>query len=280
MTSTTERIATDQGVVGIRRWGAGPPDVVLLHGAGGNRDSLAPLGDALAAAGLSVVSLSMPGRGGSDGTPIESLAAAARVVAATIDEVAPDGTVLLGHSMGGGIGFETALCTPARVRGLVLVATGARLRVHPSILAHAAATVDEGGHLAALSAAALRPDGPPTARTHVLMVEALTPGPVALADWQATDAFDRLAEAADLDLPVLVMAGEVDHLTPPRYAEYVVEQAPSAELVLLPGAGHWLPIEEATQVADAVAAFVRRLGAPDASASGNRPGLGPSRRAP
>lgn len=259
--STTIRIATDAGVAGIRRWGDGAPDVVLLHGAGGNRDSLAPLGDALAAAGLTVAAVSMPGRPGSDGDPVASIADGAAWLAALLAELAPDGTVLLGHSMGGGIAIETVLGTPARVRGLVLAATGARLRVHPDILAGAATTVADGGHLAEMSAAALRPDGPPTARSHVLTVSALTPGATALADWQVTDRFDRLDDVGDLDLPVLVVAGEVDRLTPPKYAQYVVDHAPSAELVLLPGAGHWLPVEEADQVADAVAAFVRRLGA-------------------
>lgn len=258
-TSTTVRVATDAGVAGLRRWGDGPPDVVLLHGAGGNRDSLAPLGDALADRGLAVVAVSMPGRPGSDPDPVDSIGAAAAWLAAVLHEVAPDGTVLLGHSMGGGIAIETALATPARLDGLVLVATGARLRVHPDILAGAEAAVEAGDHLAEMSAAALRPDGPPAARSHVLTVHALTPGPTALADWRATDAFDRLHDVGDLDLPVLAVAGEVDRLTPPKYAEHVAEHAPSVELVVIPGAGHWLPVEEAAPVADVVAAFVRRL---------------------
>ena len=262
MTSTTLRISTDLGLVGLRRWGDHAPDVVLVHGAGGNRDSLAPLGDALAAQGLGVVSLSLPGRDGSSGRPVTDLAEAAATVAAAVEVLAPDGAVLLGHSMGGGVVLEAALSTAAPIRGLVLVATGARLRVHPDILARAQETVEAGGHLAELSAAALRPDGPPTARTHVLTVEALTPGATALADWRATDDFDRLDAVGDIDVPVLAVTGEVDHLTPPRYAEFIADRAPSAELVVVPGAGHWVPVEEADRVADAVAAFVRRLLAP------------------
>ncbi len=259
MSSTTHRIVTDRGLVGVRRWGHTDPEVILVHGAGGNRDSLAPLGDALAAHGLAVASLSLPGRHGTPGPPATDLDESAAAVAAAVDVLAPAGTVLLGHSMGGGVVIEAVLSTGAPVRGLVLVATGARLRVHPDILGRAAETVEAGGHLAELSAAALRPDGPPTARTHVLTVEALTPGATALADWHATDGFDRLDTIGDLDVPVLAVAGEVDHLTPPRYAEFLADRAPSAELVVLPGAGHWVPVEEAAQVADAVAAFVRRL---------------------
>lgn len=259
MTSTTQRVPTGRGLVGVRRWGQGSPEIVLVHGAGGNRDSLAPLGDALVAAGLAVAALSLPGRDGSDGPPATELAASAAMVAAAVEVLAPDGTVLLGHSMGGGVVLEATLATGAAVRGLVLVATGARLRVHPDILRHAEETVEAGGHLAELSAAALRPDGPPAARSHVLTVEARTPGTSALEDWRATDRFDRLDDVAEIDVPVLAVAGELDHLTPPRYAAFVAEHAPSAELVVLPAAGHWLPVEDADRVADAVAAFVRRL---------------------
>ncbi len=257
--SRTLRVPTDDGVAGVRRWGEGPPDVVLCHGAGGNRDSLAPLGDALATHGLQVVAVALPGRPGSDGRPPQTIERAAAWLACVLAALAPEGTVVLGHSMGGGVAIETALGTEARLRGLVLAATGARLRVHPDILARAAETVEQGGHLAELGAAALRADGPPTARSHVLTADALTPGESALADWRSTDQFDRLSDVEDLDLPVLVVAGEVDRLTPVTYAEYLAEHAPSAELVVLPGAGHWLPVEEADHVADVVAAFVRRL---------------------
>lgn len=259
--SATVRLPTDHGVAGVRRWGQGPPDVVLVHGAGGNRDSLAPLGDALADHGLDVAAVSLPGRGGSDGTAVASMEHAAAWLAGVLAALAPAGAVLLGHSMGGGVAIETVLGTRARVRGLVLAATGARLRVHPEILANAAQTVEDGGHLAELSAASLRPDGPPRARAHVLTADALTPGDAALADWQATDRFDRLSDVEDLDLPVLVVAGDLDRLTPVKYAEFLAEHAPSAELIRLPGAGHWLPVEEAADVAAAVAAFVRRLDA-------------------
>ena len=49
-------------------------------------------------------------------------------------EVAGD-YVIVGHSVGGGVGIEHALVSPSkRLKGLVLLATGARLRVHPMIL--------------------------------------------------------------------------------------------------------------------------------------------------
>lgn len=260
--SRTERLTTPAGPVGLRRWGAGTPDVVLVHGAGGNRDSLAPLGDTLAARGLAVAAVSVPGRGDSGAEPARTVGAVAAWLAAVLGSLAPDGTVLAGHSMGGGVVLETALATDARVDGLVLLATGARLRVHPDILRRAATLVDEGRDLVEVSTAALRPDCSSAVRAHVVAAAGRTPGPSALADWRATDRFDRLDDLADLDLPVLAIAGTDDHLTPPTYAQFVADNAPDADVMVLSRAGHWLPVERADDVADLVTDFVARVAGP------------------
>jgi pimeloyl-ACP methyl ester carboxylesterase len=43
--------------------------------------------------------------------------------------------LVVGHSLGGGVAIEHALASPSeRLKGIVLLATGARLRVHPMIL--------------------------------------------------------------------------------------------------------------------------------------------------
>jgi pimeloyl-ACP methyl ester carboxylesterase len=260
--SQVRDVPTSVGMVGMRCWGDGPPEVVLLHGAGGNRDSLVPLGDAIAALGVPVATLSMPGRGGSDGDGITSIADVASWLAAVLDEVAPDGVVLLGHSMGGGIAIETALATDAALRGLVLVATGARLRVLPAILEHTAEVANQGGSLAEFSVASLEPDAPDHVRQQVMEAAAATPASVAAADWQATDAFDRLHDLDALDLPVLAVAGADDHLTPVRNVDWIEAHARNVRTAVLPNAGHWFPVERPAEVADLIAALLAQLGGP------------------
>lgn len=255
----SESMVTPAGPVGLRRWGAGAPAVVLVHGAGGNEDSLARLADALASRGLAVATVSLPGRGDSGTEPARTVADAAAWLEAVLATVAPDGAVLAGHSMGGGVVLETALATDASVHGLVLLATGARLRVHPDILQRAAELVDEGHDLVEVSTGALRPDCPPEVRVHAVQAAARTPGPSALVDWQVTDRFDRLDDVADLGQPVLAVAGADDQLTPPKYAHFVANHAPDAEAVVLADAGHWLPVERAAEVAELVIGFTCRV---------------------
>lgn len=161
-------------------------------------------------------------------------------------------SILVGHSYGGGVAIECALAAP--LAGLVLVSSGARLRVHPLVLeamrANAAAGAPTGASIG------WRPG---TSRELVARFDAqaaLVPSATTLVDWLAADAFDRLADVARIAVPTLVIGGTADELTPPKYARYLAATIPGAELALLEGAGHMCPIEDAARVAALVGAFV------------------------
>ena len=64
---------------------------------------------------------------------------------------------------------------------------------------------------------------------------------------------DTTASLARMDLPVLVVVGEEDGLTPPEVAREMAGRIPGARLDILPGAGHLTPLE-------APAEFNRSLG--------------------
>lgn len=231
--------------------------VFLCHGAGGDGGSCAALARVLEAeASVAAHALSYPGRadvpGPARGSVAELAAFVRDRVAATLGSLdAPH--VVLGHSMGGAVALEYALGAPAGLRALALVSTGARLRVHPSILA--ALSPGDAGRGAA-------PAGEAFARS--IEAAALTPRATALADWQAADAFDRMAEVHQIRTPTLILVGDADLLTPLKYARFLHDRIGGSELVVLPGAGHSLPTEHTAQVAEHVGAFLRGLAAPEA----------------
>jgi pimeloyl-ACP methyl ester carboxylesterase len=169
-----------------------------------------------------------------------------------------DATVV-GHSYGGAIAIELALheldADPPQLAGLVLVSTGARLRVAPPILEGTRAAVQTGMPLDLAQYAYL----PGTDRELVAHVEALarrTPVEATAADWNATDGFDRMHDVAAIRLPTLVVCGTDDVLTPPKYGEYLARMIPGAQLERVAGAGHMLPIEHAAALAPLVRRFV------------------------
>ena len=109
----------------------GPP-LVLVHGAGGNLMHWP--GALRRLPGRTVYALDLPGHGKSGGAGRAEIGAYADVVRGFAEALGLVPFVLAGHSMGGAIALEFALRYPARLAGLILVGTGAKLRVAPEIL--------------------------------------------------------------------------------------------------------------------------------------------------
>ena len=84
-----------------------------------------------------VISPDLPGHGDSDGRGFRGVADHAAVCAALVRELGWSDCVVAGHSMGGGVALAFALYDADLVRGLILIDTGARLRVAPAILRYA-----------------------------------------------------------------------------------------------------------------------------------------------
>jgi pimeloyl-ACP methyl ester carboxylesterase len=62
---------------------------------------------------------------------------------------------------------------------------------------------------------------------------------------------------AQVDVPVLVIAGDRDSFTPPRYAEEMAAAMPQAELMMVQGGTHVVPLERKEQVSARVEKFLR-----------------------
>ncbi|HEY4122563.1 MAG TPA: alpha/beta hydrolase, partial [Byssovorax sp.] len=60
-----------------------------------------------------------------------------------------------------------------------------------------------------------------------------------------------------IDVPVLVIAGDRDSFTPARYTEEMAAALPNAELVMVPGGTHVVPIERKELVLEKVEDFLR-----------------------
>jgi pimeloyl-ACP methyl ester carboxylesterase len=250
--SRVDAVRVDGRVAALRRWPGSTPAVVLLHGAGGNHDTLAPLGDALAVRGAAVVAPSLPGRCGSDGPPCATAAEAAAWVAELCQVLELRAPIVAGHSYGGGVALEVGFGFADRIGGLALLATGARLRVHPTIL-QVMEEADRTGRPADAGRLAWRPHADPAIVDRAVAAAARTPPAAALQDWRAANAFDRMGQLHGLQLPTVVVGGTEDELTPPKYARYLAEHIAGARLRMLEGEGHMLPVEQAALVADAIA---------------------------
>lgn len=249
--STPERAHVEVRGRPVEVWtaaGEGAP-IVLVHGASGHRDTWLPLWAALAPAPR--VALSLAGRPGSEGPPAKTAGAAAEWLVEVLKalELAPP--LLVGHSFGGAVALEVALSAYA-LSGLALVATGAKLRVSPLLLAAAEAATEPLPMEAAF--------GPGTAAEVVKayhQASAQTPPSTALADWRACDGFDVRERLSELRGPTLVLHGDDDGMTPAKFQTYLEASIEGAVREEVKKTGHMLPWEQPERFVRSLLAFRR-----------------------
>jgi pimeloyl-ACP methyl ester carboxylesterase len=235
--------------------GPGAPTLVLLHGAGGSH--LHWPAELRRLSGATVYALDLPGHGRSDGPGCDSVVAYVSALIGFLDATTTERAVLVGHSMGGAISQLTALIHPGRVAGLVLVGTGARLRVAPAILEGILDDFDAAIDLVTRFAWAKDAPQELTRRGREMMAQ--TPPEVIHGDFAACDAFDVLQRLGEIDAPTLVITGTADLLTPHKYGAFLAEHIPNARLVTVEGGGHMMALEQPGPVAGAVAEFISTL---------------------
>jgi pimeloyl-ACP methyl ester carboxylesterase len=164
--------------------------------------------------------------------------------------------VVIGHSMGGALALAMALDAPSRVAGIVLVGTGARLRVHPLLLEATASGRVPNETLSTLVAWWYSPDASPRLRELASRGLAGTNTEVLHGDFLACDGFDVMDRLGAIDRPALVIVGEDDHMTPVKYARFLSEHLPRARLEVIPAAGHMVMLEQPEAVESVLRAWL------------------------
>jgi pimeloyl-ACP methyl ester carboxylesterase len=178
--------------------------------------------------------------------------------------------IVVGHSWAGGVALALARRHPELVEGLVLVSSlgpGAILLVDRILAAPVVGP--------ALVASAFRL-GAPLARRRLRRIttderevaqilEANPRGRVwrsFLVEQRAmlTELPGLVAGLPGIDVPTMVLAGERDHLVPLNTARALASALPAAQLRILAGAGHDLPLEAPEAVASAIVELVGRVG--------------------
>jgi len=231
--------------------------ILFVHGAGGTHHSWRDQWAGLKGSARLVIP-DLPGHGGSPGPPRGSIGEYAAWLREFVRETGLRRFVLAGHSMGGAIAQQAALDRIGGLEALVLVGTGAKLKVSPAITGGIAGRFREFAPelsewmIAEESASYLKED---------VTKDILSTRPdTFLADFRACDAFDVRGRLVEIRLPTLVIAGDRDRLTPLRYAEYLATNIPGAVLKILPGAGHMVALEKPDEVNDVLTSFLHSLG--------------------
>lgn len=235
--------------------------VVFIHGAGGNCTTWYPQKEYFSR-DYNVYIIELPGHGAAHGEGANEIRSYVLWVKGALNELEINTPFLIGHSMGGAITMELALRFPALPKGVVLVGTGARLRVDPRILNGIQEDFRRAVEFICQFAFA-KDVSPEMMRLGIDEMRKNSPD-ILHGDFTACDRFDIMDEVKGINTSALVICGDQDVLTPAKYSRYLAEKIPQAQLEIIGGAGHMVMLERPEEFNKKLEAFFRSVGRADA----------------
>ena len=256
-------IAADGRTFGYRTAGSGPA-LVLLHGIGSGSGSWIGQLDAFSS-GRQVVAWDAPGYGAS--TPLADAAPSAAdygmALGDFLDAIGIERADIVGHSLGALMGAAFARANPARVRTLTLASPAigygdASAAERESKLSSRIGSMRELGPegLANERAARLLSDSASEAAIELVRSNMRRLNPSGYEQASHLLAGGRLLDdVAACNVPIVVLCGAKDEITPPTGARRVAATA-GAEYLELADTGHACYIEAPRAFNDAVLKFI------------------------
>ena len=166
--------------------------------------------------------------------------------------------ILCGHSMGGAIAQQFGLTYPEEIRGLILLGTGARLRVHPTYLQQAKDGTKDMAPWLDIRRSTF--DKVPTDVHDMLMRKGEEVGPaVQHNDLMCCDRFDIMEQVHKISLPTAVICGSEDVMTPVKYSNYLQDKIAGSQQTVIDGASHFAQVEKPYEVNRAIEDFVASI---------------------
>jgi len=190
-----------------------------------------------------IITIDLPGHGKSSPLSKEiEIRSYSEIVSEFVSRTCKDKPILVGHSMGGAISLLNAIERPASLRGVVLVCTGAKLGVLPSIREGLRSRFEE-------TVKAVVGPRQFSSKTNLETIRFVTNeilkcnNGIAAGDYEACNSFDVRQKLQTISIPVLIIAGEEDKMTPVIWSSYLKENIPKAKLVVMRDSSH-LPMLE------------------------------------
>lgn len=227
--------------------------LLFIHGAGGTGSKWEHQLTGLK--GFNRIALDLPGHGLSGGEAAEEISVYREFVWDFVQAVGLSNFILAGHSMGGAISLDFALTHPDVLAGLIIVDSGARLRVNPQTLE----VLSQGNHPLENVKYNYAFNASPEILERAAEEMKAVPTGVYLADFKACDSFNLLGQVQNISLPALVICGLDDQMTPVKFSEYLKKEIANSALVLIPQAGHMAMQEQHELVNQALQDFLSTL---------------------
>ena len=200
------------------------------------------------------VAIDLPGH--PDGSPCTSIEAYADWLHQHILEADYSELILVGHSMGGAIAQTYALKYPEKLRGLVLIGTGGRLRVDPQFLGLIEDGIDDPSSWISNVVEINYSKVATLLKDRVVKEVAVIGARVQLNDFRCCDQFDIMDKLPQIQTPTLIICGSEDQKTPVKYSKYLADKIAGAQLRIIDGSTHVAFMEKPDEVNRAIERFL------------------------
>lgn len=198
----------------------------------------------------------LPGRSG--GKPCASIDEYVEWLRGYIHKKRYQDVVLAGHSMGGAIALLYGSKYGAEIKALVLLGTGARLRVLPAMLDMLKKMTPEDPAWRQSVEGFYQRVAPEVKK--IVVEERLQIGlAVTLNDLLCCDKFDVMDKVSSIKLPTLLICGSEDQMTPVKYTQFLADRVADSVSVIIPGGTHWVYLEKPQEVNQWLQDFLGRL---------------------
>jgi pimeloyl-ACP methyl ester carboxylesterase len=226
--------------------------ILFIHGSGCNSSIWYRQRDYLEKS-MEVVLLDLPGHGASAGDGCDTVELYSQAVHTAMEKVGKEPYYVVGHSLGGAIAMTLALTFPHTIRGLVLIGSGARLRVLPSILT--GVLEDSLNTLPFINSQSFAQNTSTSIKEAGLQIVMKCRPEVIYRDFNACDHFDIMSSTSSITVPSLIICGSEDALTPAKYSRYLADNLTKAQLLIIQGAGHMAMMEKPEEINGAIEGF-------------------------
>ncbi len=201
----------------------------------------------------------MPSHAESEKVPELTLENYVKVVKTLVDQLNLEKIILCGHSLGGAIAQSYYFSFPDKVEALILVGSGAKLRVSPMILD--SLKNDFKAFLESLPAGAFYRKTDKSIIAEVIEATSKIPTEVTYSDFSICDKFDEIARVKNggILVPTLIIVGNADKLTPVKYSQFFKEYVKNSTMTVVKDAGHMSMLEKPEEVNHAIKEFIKSL---------------------
>jgi pimeloyl-ACP methyl ester carboxylesterase len=231
--------------------------ILFIHGSGGNAGLWRKVMNELEGEYRSLA-VDLPGHGLSPGEGLKGVAESGEWVKDFLEAMGLQGVILGGHSIGGAVVQYMALRYAPKLKALLLIGTGARLRVLPEALEM----------MRKMASGEIPPKFHPWGFAEQTSPDIIAEGEREWAktgslaryyDFLSCDQFDILGEVEKIRLPALIACGREDRLTPTKYSEFLNQKISGSKMEVIEGAGHLVMLENPRGLSQAILRFLRGL---------------------